>query len=110
VQLWPQLLDMAVVAVPALRLCTSLMQHCCRCADLLPRANAAAPPTALEQAAATAFDACAVVGMAWGRISEAAHGLCVIIPRCCACTQHGGDGGCSVSCTVLEGEACAHAL
>lgn len=35
VLLWPQLLDRAAVATPALRLCAAVMQNCCCCADLL---------------------------------------------------------------------------
>jgi hypothetical protein len=66
---FPQQLNRAAVAVPALRLCAAVMQLCSRCADKLP-AGAAPPPTALEQMLLLAFKAGQAVCAAWDHNTE----------------------------------------
>lgn len=65
---WPQHVDRAALAVPVLRLCAVVMQHCSSCAELLP-AGIADPPTALEQHMLAAFTSGQAVCAAWNALA-----------------------------------------
>lgn len=93
---FPQQLDRAAVAVPALRLCAAVMQLCSRCADQIPLAGAAPPPTSLEQLLFAAFTAGQAVCAAWDlneedfdqHLSDSAHAvraisMLLLIPTVC---------------------------